>query len=89
MLILISISSPPESKVPFDYRKSLGLTASKDTNVYRLVHAEGDDLPGLIIDYYNGVAVMQMHSVGMYRLRKEFAEILKELLGDELKAVYR
>jgi 23S rRNA (cytosine1962-C5)-methyltransferase len=75
-------------KSAFDYRKSLGLTASKDTNVYRLVHAEGDDLPGLIIDYYNGVAVMQMHSVGMYRLRKEFAVILQHLLGDELKAVY-
>jgi 23S rRNA (cytosine1962-C5)-methyltransferase len=45
-------------------------------------------MPGLIIDYYNGVAVMQMHSVGMYRLRKEFAEILKELLGEKLKAVF-
>ncbi len=56
-----------------DYRKSLGLTDNKNTNVFRLVHAEGDDLPGLIIDYYNGVAVMQMHSVGMYRLRNEFA----------------
>jgi 23S rRNA (cytosine1962-C5)-methyltransferase len=70
------------------YRRSLGLTGDKNTNVYRLVHAEGDDLPGLIIDFYNGVAVMQMHSVGMYRLRNEFAEILKKLLGDELKAVY-
>jgi 23S rRNA (cytosine1962-C5)-methyltransferase len=71
-----------------DYRRSLGLDVNKNTNVFRLVHAEGDDLPGLIIDYYNGIAVMQMHSVGMYRLRKEFAEILKNLLGDELKAVY-
>jgi 23S rRNA (cytosine1962-C5)-methyltransferase len=75
-------------KSAVDYRKSLGLIVNENTNVYRLVHAEGDDLPGLIIDYYNGVAVMQMHSVGMYRLRKEFAEILKNLLGEELKAVY-
>ena len=42
--------------------------------------AEGDELPGLIIDYYNGVAVMQMHSVGFYRIRKEIASILAELL---------
>jgi len=70
------------------YRKSLGLTENSQTNVYRLVHAEGDDLPGLIIDFYNGVAVMQMHSVGMYRLRMEFTTILQELLGDRLNAVY-
>jgi 23S rRNA (cytosine1962-C5)-methyltransferase len=69
-------------------RKLLGLTENPRINVYRLVHAEGDDLPGLIIDYYNGVAVMQMHSVGMYRLRKEFAGILKELLGNKLNAIY-
>jgi 23S rRNA (cytosine1962-C5)-methyltransferase len=75
-------------KSSIKYRKSIGLTGNDQTNVYRLVHAEGDDMPGLIIDYYNGVAVMQMHSVGMYRLRKEFAEILKELLGDKLKAVF-
>ena len=53
-----------------------------------MIYAEGDDLPGLIIDYYNGVAVMQTHSVGMYRLRREFASILKELLGDKITAVY-
>ncbi len=70
------------------YRKFLGLIDSKNTNVYRLIHAEGDDLPGLIIDYYNGVAVMQMHSIGMYRLRNEFAGILRELIGERLIAVY-
>lgn len=75
-------------KSAIEYRKSIGLDHNDHTNVYRLVHAEGDDMPGLIIDYYNGVAVMQMHSVGMYRLRKDFAEILKELLGDQLKAVF-
>jgi 23S rRNA (cytosine1962-C5)-methyltransferase len=71
-----------------DYRRSLGLTDNRDINAFRLVHAEGDDLPGLVIDYYNGVAVMQMHSVGMYRLRNDFADILKELLGEKLFAVY-
>lgn len=72
----------------FRFRESIGLTDNTETNVYRLVHAEGDDLPGLIVDYYNGVAVMQMHSIGMYRLRKEFAGILKEILGERLIAVY-
>lgn len=72
----------------YEYRKSLGLFDNHDTNVFRLVHAEGDDLPGLIIDFYNGVAVMQMHSVGMYLLRNDFTEILKEILGERLIAVY-
>jgi 23S rRNA (cytosine1962-C5)-methyltransferase len=70
------------------YRQSLGLIDNPDTNVFRIVHAEGDDLPGLIIDFYNGVAVIQMHSIGMYRMRKEFVEILHELAGDKLIAVY-
>lgn len=72
----------------FEYRQSLGLTNNSDTNVYRLVHAEGDGLPGLIIDFYNGTAVMQMHSVGMYRMRNEFADILKSILKEKLFAVY-
>lgn len=71
-----------------NYRRITGLPETPQTNVFRLIHAEGDDLPGLIVDYYNGVAVMQMHSVGMYRLRKEFASILKEVLGNSLVAVY-
>ncbi|MCU0456604.1 MAG: class I SAM-dependent rRNA methyltransferase [Bacteroidales bacterium] len=71
-----------------EYRRSLGLLAPGNTNAYRLVHAEGDNLPGLIIDCYSGVAVMQMHSVGMYRVRHEIAGLLKDIMGDELKAVY-
>ena len=70
------------------YRKSLGLLDDPVTNVFRLVHAEGDDLPGLIIDYYDGVAVMQMHSAGMFRLREDFASILRELMGDRIRAIY-
>ncbi len=75
-------------KKAIDYRTSIGLTDNPLTNVYRLVHAEGDNLPGLIIDYYNGVIVMQMHSVGMYRIRKEISQILSELLGERIKAIY-
>lgn len=69
-------------------RAALGLTDSQQTNVYRLVHAEGDGMPGLIIDIYNGTAVMQMHSIGMFQIRMQLAEILKEIMGDKLKAVF-
>ena len=71
-----------------DYRVKLGLLNDESTNVFRLVHAEGDNLPGLIIDFYNGVAVMQMHSIGMYRMRNEIADILSELPGRMIRAVY-
>jgi 23S rRNA (cytosine1962-C5)-methyltransferase len=70
------------------YREAVGLLNDPDTNVLRLIHAEGDDLPGLIVDLYNDVAVMQMHSVGMYRMRNEFASIIKEMLGERISAVY-
>ncbi len=72
----------------YDFRRSLGLIDNQSINVYRLIHAEGDNLPGLIADYYNGVVVLQMHSVGMYRVRKEIAEIISGLLGTRLKAIY-
>lgn len=71
-----------------NYRRSIGLFENPLTNVYRIVHAEGDNLPGLIIDYYDGVAVMQMHSVGMHRIRKEITAILCEVFGSRLTAVY-
>lgn len=71
-----------------EYRRKIGITENEKTNVYRLVHAEGDNLPGLIIDYYNGVVVMQMHSVGMYKMRIEIASVIKELLGDKVTAIY-
>jgi len=58
------------------------------TNVYRLTHAEGDGLPGLIIDVYGDVAVLQAHSVGMYRARHELAAALRAVLGENLRAVY-
>jgi 23S rRNA (cytosine1962-C5)-methyltransferase len=72
----------------FKVRKSMGFLNNPHTNVYRLVNAEGDDMPGLIIDFYDGLVVMQTHSVGMYRIRNDIAAILKELGGDSVNAIY-
>ncbi|MBN2347406.1 MAG: class I SAM-dependent rRNA methyltransferase [Bacteroidales bacterium] len=72
----------------FLLRKELKLTNNPETNAYRLVHGEGDNMPGLIIDFYNGTAVMQMHSIGMYLLRHTFVDILREIYGKDLHAVF-
>ena len=69
-------------------REACGLASSETTNCYRLVHGEGDGLPGLIVDYYNGVCVMQAHSVGMFRAKSAICEALKAIYGEHLKAVY-
>jgi 23S rRNA (cytosine1962-C5)-methyltransferase len=72
----------------YNVRKKLGLAESTHTNVYRLVYAEGDGMPGLIIDFYNGTAVLQTHSIGMHRIKTDLIEALKEIYGDALHAVY-
>ncbi|MDR2929155.1 MAG: class I SAM-dependent rRNA methyltransferase [Cytophagaceae bacterium] len=69
-------------------RKEAGLAGSCTTNAYRLIHGEGDGIPGLIIDMYAGTAVMQMHTVAMYRLRETFCNALCRVMGDVLVAVY-
>ena len=69
-------------------RASLQLTTQEATTVYRLVHGEGDGLPGLIIDYYQGTAVIQAHNLGMHQHVAEIAEGLKAVYGSELKGVY-
>jgi 23S rRNA (cytosine1962-C5)-methyltransferase len=69
-------------------RQQMGLAGSEHTNAFRLIHGEGDGLPGLIIDYYNGTAVMQMHSVGMYKDRNYIEKALIDVLGNDLKAIY-
>lgn len=69
-------------------REAMGLAGSEETNCYRLVHGEGDGLPGLIVDYYDGVCVLQAHSVGMFRAKNAIAEALREVYGGTLKAVY-
>ena len=72
----------------WNLRKMTGFDNNPETNVFRLIHAEGDGMPGLIVDFYNGTAVMQMHSIGMYLIREELVKALQEVLGDKLKAVY-
>lgn len=83
-----------------DYRRRMGFDFAASgsveplepvrllTNVFRLVHAEGDLLPGLVADWYNGVVVLQAHSAGMHRLFPLFVDILRDLLGDALVAVF-
>ena len=71
-----------------DVRKSIGVAGTDNNNMYRLIHGEGDNLPGLIIDIYGKNAVMQAHSVGMHVSRMQIAEALKAVMGDDLKAVY-
>lgn len=72
----------------FSLRTSLCLAGHPDNNTYRLIHGEGDGLPGLIIDIYGKTAVMQAHSVGMHLARKELAEVLAEVLGGNLANIY-
>ena len=72
----------------FNYRRSLGLTDNIETTAFRLVNGEGDFLPGLIIDWYNGNIVLQFHSYGMYRLRDTFVKALLNLFGDKVKSIY-
>lgn len=71
-----------------DVRRSTGLTESADTNCYRLVHGEGDELSGLIIDIYGRTAVLQCHSIGMHRQRALIAGALRHLYGERLEAVF-
>jgi 23S rRNA (cytosine1962-C5)-methyltransferase len=68
-------------------RRAAGLP-SPPTNCYRLIHAEGDGLPGLIIDYYNGFAILQAHSAGMHNDRDQIASAVKTVLGNNLESVY-
>ncbi len=69
-------------------RKVLGLVGRKDHSIYRLVHGEGDRLPGLIVDIYGDIAVMQAHSVGMHVARQQIAEALMDVMEGTLTSVY-
>ncbi|TXC76236.1 class I SAM-dependent rRNA methyltransferase [Luteibaculum oceani] len=69
-------------------REKLGLVENNETNMYRLVFAEGDGLPGLIIDMYDGHAVMQAYSIATYHIKDIVVEFLKNKLGSKLKSVY-
>jgi 23S rRNA (cytosine1962-C5)-methyltransferase len=72
----------------YQLREALGLISNPETNVFRLVHGEGDLLPGLIVDYYNGTAVIQAHQVGMHRHVVEIAQAIKNCFGEALSGVY-
>lgn len=71
-----------------DLRVALGLIGNPRNNTYRLVHGEGDNLPGLIIDVYDHTAVMQAHSAGMHVYRMEIADALSEVMGDVIENIY-
>ena len=72
----------------FKMRQSIGIADSLDNNTYRLVHGEGDFLPGLVIDCYGETAVMQAHSVGMHVCREDICRALVEVMGSRIKHVY-
>ena len=74
--------------VALDLRRSLNLVDNPENNTYRLVHGEGDNLPGLIIDVYGQTAVMQAHSAGMHVYRMDIADALSEVMGDIVKHIY-
>ena len=69
-------------------RQAIGIADNPDNNTYRLVHGEGDLLPGLVIDVYGKTAVMQAHSVGMHVCRMDIAQQLKMVMGDRLENIY-
>lgn len=71
-----------------DMRICNGLVDNPENNTYRLVHGEGDNLPGLVIDCYGRTAVMQAHSVGMHREREQIAQVLVSLMNGRIDSVY-
>ena len=69
-------------------RQAIGIADNPNNNTYRLVHGEGDNLPGLIVDVYDETAVMQAHSIGMHLCRKDIARALNEVMDDRVKHIY-
>lgn len=69
-------------------RKELGLIDNRETSAYRLVFAEGDGLPGLIVDVYGSTAVLQAHSLGMWRVRQQIADAVVAVSEGQINAVY-
>ncbi|MGL5937250.1 MAG: class I SAM-dependent rRNA methyltransferase [Phocaeicola sp.] len=75
-------------EVAYDLRRSLGLAENPNNDTYRLVHGEGDNLPGLIVDIYGHTAVMQAHSIGMHMCRMDIADALANLVPDVIQHIY-
>ena len=69
-------------------RLAIGLAANPSGNIYRLVHGEGDGLPGLVIDCYGSTAVIQAHSTGMHRCRMDVCKALLAVMGDRINSVF-
>lgn len=74
--------------IAYDVRKCIGVAENPNNNTYRLVHGEGDNLPGLIIDIYGKTAVMQAHSPGMHFSRNDIAESLAEVMAGVIENIY-
>ena len=74
--------------IALDMRQSIGIANRKDNDTYRLVHGEGDNLPGLVIDIYNRTAVMQAHSAGMHLDRMAIADALYEVMEGRIDNIY-
>ncbi len=72
----------------WDVRRLMGLTDDPKTTCYRLIHGEGDSLPGLVVDIYATTAVVQCHSVGMYLARQEIATAIRAVYGEKITAIY-
>ena len=75
-------------RIAYELRRILRLAEAADNNTYRLIHGEGDQLPGLIVDVFGTTAVVQAHSVGMHHARMTIANALKEVVGDTLQNIY-
>ena len=75
-------------KNAYETRKAIGLVDNDRTNCFRLIHGEGDTMPGLVIDVYDKTAVIQAHSIGMHRIHKELGEALKSVMGSNLENIY-
>lgn len=71
-----------------DVRRSMGIADNPNNDTYRLVHGEGDNLPGLVVDCYGKTAVIQAHSVGMHVCRHDVCKALVNVMGDRIENVY-
>ena len=72
----------------WDMRRCIGLDGQPDCNMFRLIHGEGDSMPGLIVDCYGTTVVMQAHSIGMHQCRRDIAKALIIVLGQKIKNIY-
>ena len=75
-------------QIAYNLRRAIGVAGNLTNNTYRLVHGEGDNLPGLVIDIYDRTAVMQAHSAGMHMDRMQIAQALSEVMGDAIDNIY-